>query len=216
MGIINRFTSYSRRKQLLIAMGIIIGLVGAYIAWWLISPYFLPGKTLNEDISQYDDVLGSNVTILSTGQFVKIDNSHQGSGEVRIVQTNDGELKLVFVDVDISNGPALKVYLSSKPSFSGTGDSAGDYVDLGDLRANIGNFTMDIPSNTDLSSYQSVLIWCEPFFCSIYMGILKPTIVIDLTFLHFSCNNENSTVSHYSLSVYHFGIFYLNFFGEFF
>jgi hypothetical protein len=135
----------------------------SYVAWWLISPLFLPGNTLDEDLSQFDNETGSELTVLLTGEFVKIDNSHKGSGNIRIVNSTIGDLTLVFDDVDIANGPELEVYLSSKPSFSGIRDSAGDYISLGDLKANIGNFSMEIPMNTDLSAYKSVLIWCVPF-----------------------------------------------------
>jgi hypothetical protein len=40
---------------------------------------------------------------------------------------------------------------------------ADDYVNLGKLKAEIGNINYDIPENTDLEKYNKVLIWCEPF-----------------------------------------------------
>ncbi|OLS22587.1 MAG: hypothetical protein HeimC2_29130 [Candidatus Heimdallarchaeota archaeon LC_2] len=167
MGIINKINSYSRKKQTAIVFFLIMTIILSLVGWWLISPLFLPGESLNEDLSQFDDIIPeqmtSEFTLLFTGEFVKIDNNHKGSGNIRIVNSIDGDLILIFDEVEISNGPALKVYLSSKSSFSGTGDNAGDYISLGDLRANIGNFTMEIPSNTIISNYNSVLIWCEPF-----------------------------------------------------
>jgi Electron transfer DM13 len=34
---------------------------------------------------------------------------------------------------------------------------------LGKLKANNGNQNYDIPSQTDLTKYETVLIWCRPF-----------------------------------------------------
>jgi hypothetical protein len=41
--------------------------------------------------------------------------------------------------------------------------SASDFVSLGKLKANNGNQNYDIPSETDLTRYDTVLIWCRPF-----------------------------------------------------
>jgi hypothetical protein len=40
---------------------------------------------------------------------------------------------------------------------------ASDFVDLGRLKGNIGNQNYDIPAGTDLSKYDTVLIWCKQF-----------------------------------------------------
>jgi hypothetical protein len=55
-----------------------------------------------------------------------------------------------------TNGPDLYVYLS-------TDKQASDFVSLGRLKANIGNQNYDIPSGTDLSKYDTVLVWCKQF-----------------------------------------------------
>lgn len=136
---------------------VLVILIGAGITWWLASPLFLPGQELQED------TLEGELTILSTGEFNFIDSRHFGEGSVDLVENEDGRFYIVFNDVTIANGPQLVVYLSDKNSFSGTGDSAGNYVDLGPLPATQGNFNMEIPIGTNLDEVNSVLIWCEPF-----------------------------------------------------
>lgn len=42
-------------------------------------------------------------------------------------------------------------------------DDPGNYVDLGELPAQTGTFSVSIPSGTDIAQYKSVLIRCEPF-----------------------------------------------------
>ncbi len=45
----------------------------------------------------------------------------------------------------------------------GTDKSASDFVDFGRLKANIGNQNYEIPEETDLTKYDTVLIWCKAF-----------------------------------------------------
>jgi Electron transfer DM13 len=59
-------------------------------------------------------------------------------------------------DLIVTNGPDLYVYLS-------TDKSASDFVDLGRLKANIGNQNYPIPDGTDLAKYDTALIWCKAF-----------------------------------------------------
>jgi hypothetical protein len=55
-----------------------------------------------------------------------------------------------------TNGPDLYVYLSADKD-------ASDIVNLGRLKGNIGNQNYEIPAGTDLSKYNTVLIWCKAF-----------------------------------------------------
>lgn len=137
---------------------ILVTIIGAGVGWWLISPLFIEGETLNEQLPDND-----NTTLLYNGTFVRIDNTHWGIGTVEIIRTSDGKTQLLFRDVEISNGPSLVVYLSKKATFSGTGDTPGSFKNLGDLPGQKGNFSMDIVGVTNLDEYKSVLIWCEPF-----------------------------------------------------
>lgn len=38
-----------------------------------------------------------------------------------------------------------------------------DFVDLGDLKGNIGDQNYEIPAGVDLAVYDTVLIWCVRF-----------------------------------------------------
>jgi hypothetical protein len=68
---------------------------------------------------------------------------------------NGGDI-LRLEDLMVTNGPDLYVYLS-------TDKSASDFVNLGRLKANIGNQNYPIPAGTDLTKYDIVLIWCRAF-----------------------------------------------------
>ncbi len=69
-------------------------------------------------------------------------------------------------DFKATNGPDLYVYLA-------TDNHAFDFVNLARLKGNIGNHNYDLLEGTDLSRYDTVLIWCKAFsvlFGSAYLS----------------------------------------------
>jgi Electron transfer DM13 len=98
---------------------------------------------------------------LSTGAFRSYE--HATSGRARVLELPGGRRYVRFDRFRTSNGPALKVYLSAAPA-TGPGDAFDDrYVDLGDLKGNIGEQNYAIPRRVDLSRYRSVVVWCVRF-----------------------------------------------------
>jgi len=100
--------------------------------------------------------------LLREGQFRGADDFHRGSGTAQIVRTPDGKLVLRLTDFMVTNGPALSVLLSSSPA-PASSQQLADYIDVGALKGNIGNQNYEIPAGTDLSTYNSVVIYCVPF-----------------------------------------------------
>ena len=92
-----------------------------------------------------------------TGVFVGVnDGVHNAEGQSKIILLYDGSQILRLENFKSTNGPDLHVYLS-------TDTKATDIVNLGKLKANIGNQNYEIPKGTDLEKYNQVLIWCKPF-----------------------------------------------------
>jgi hypothetical protein len=90
-------------------------------------------------------------------------NEHATSGRARVLAYADGRRYVRFENFRTSNGPALKVYLSAA-SVSGPGGTFDDrYVDLGDLKGNIGPQNYSIPREVHLGRYRSVVVWCKRF-----------------------------------------------------
>ena len=100
--------------------------------------------------------------LLREGQFRGADDFHRGSGTATIFRTPDDKLVLRLTDFMVTNGPALSVLLSSSPA-PASSQQLGDYIDVGALKGNIGNQNYEIPAGTDLSAYNSVVIYCVPF-----------------------------------------------------
>ena len=58
----------------------------------------------------------------------------------------------------------MRVLLSTHPDpMSRSEVKDGGYEELGKLKGDIGNQNYAIPSGTDISQYQSVVIYCKPF-----------------------------------------------------
>lgn len=99
---------------------------------------------------------------LAEGEF--IDLAHTGSGIARILELEDGSRILRFEDLDVLNGPDLRVILSPSPLVEDDGAyDDGSFADLGPLKGNQGNQNYEIPPDLDLAEFATVAIWCRRF-----------------------------------------------------
>jgi hypothetical protein len=109
-----------------------------------------------------------NGTLL-TGTFVGVgEGIHDAQGIAKVIPLENGGNVLRLEDLVVTNGPDLYVYLS-------TDKSALDFINLGRLKANIGNQNYPIPAGTDLTKYDTVLIWCKAFSVLFGSAELKTT-----------------------------------------
>jgi hypothetical protein len=97
------------------------------------------------------------------GQFQDADSFHQGSGTAQIYELPDGNHVLRFENFEVTNGPDLHVLLVKEAAPASRDQIMAGYLDLGSLKGNIGNQNYEIPAGTDISEYQSVVIYCMPF-----------------------------------------------------
>ena len=99
----------------------------------------------------------------ASGEFIHIDPIHGADGFAKIYALPDGQQILRFEEFSSKNGPDLHVYLSPEyptTTFAGLGEEP---LHLGALKGNIGSQNYEIPAGTDLSRFQSVVIYCRPF-----------------------------------------------------
>ncbi len=89
------------------------------------------------------------------------DGIHNAAGIAKVIYLEGESDVLRLEDFSVTNGPDLYVYLA-------TDSQASDFVDLGRLKANNGNQNYEIPEGTDLSKYNTVVVWCKQF--SVYFG----------------------------------------------
>ena len=80
-----------------------------------------------------------------------------------MLQGEGGQRFVRFDGLDTSNGQDLKVYLSTNTIDGPESAFDDDFVSLGPLQGNVGSQNYEVPAETDLTRYRSVVIWCDRF-----------------------------------------------------
>lgn len=119
------------------------------------------GDTVMDDEMPKTEGQMPEVRVLSRGEFSGSDALHQGEGTAIVIERGTERI-IRFEDFDVTNGPKLHVLLSTEKNPS---DSrvVGEYIDLGELKGNVGNQNYLVPEGIDISQYKSVVIYCKPF-----------------------------------------------------
>ncbi|MET8359506.1 DM13 domain-containing protein [Micromonospora sp. NPDC005171] len=106
--------------------------------------------------------------ILAAGEFVT--HEHRTTGSAEIHRLADGRHQLVIRDLNTSNGPDLRVWLTDQPVIRGTAGwrvfDDGAWVELAKLKGNKGNQVYALPASVDPRDFRSVSIWCKRFAVS--------------------------------------------------
>lgn len=114
--------------------------------------------------------------VLARGELIS--HEHTTSGSVQVLAMPDGSRVLRLQDLQTSNGPLLKVWITDAPVLPGTDGwgvfDDGRYVDLGELKGNIGSSNYPLPADADLNGLTSVSIWCDRFNVSFGAATLLP------------------------------------------
>ena len=113
--------------------------------------------------------------VLLTGKLIT--HEHATEGTVAVLRLADGSRVLRLENLDTSDGPDLKVWLSDAAVVPGRGGwhvfDDGKYRSLGSLKGNHGNQNYAIPSAVKLDEFRSVAIWCDRFNVSFGAAELK-------------------------------------------
>ncbi len=104
-----------------------------------------------------NDTVDQSIQKIRGGLFIGVeDGIHNVEGTATIIPLIDNSTIIRLENLMATNGPDLHIYLA-------TDNTATDFVDVGKLKANNGNQNYDILLGTDLSKYDTVLIWCKAF-----------------------------------------------------
>jgi Electron transfer DM13 len=142
-------------RLLLVLAGVAVVAIAAFVL-----AYFEPQKLFIDD-RVAEAAPAAAAQTLSSEAFRTY--KHATRGRARVIAASDGRRYVRFEDFSTSNGPALKVYLSAAPA-TGPGESFDDrFVDLGDLKGNIGPQNYAIAPEVRLDRYRSVVVWCKRF-----------------------------------------------------
>lgn len=154
------------RTFLVFVFGVLVGLPAGAFLWYAFSPLL------------FDDVVEEQLAeaqVVAEGQFRDADRAHKGSGTARVVALPGGGHEVQLSQFEVTNGPDLEVWLSAHPDPESSSDVAdGEWVSLGQLKGNIGDQAYTVPEGTDISAYNSVVIWCEQFGVLFSPAALSP------------------------------------------
>ncbi|MFN3218972.1 MAG: DM13 domain-containing protein [Acidimicrobiales bacterium] len=115
------------------------------------------GGTAPEPADDAEADAPAEIVTLVSGSFTGL-GSYSGGGDAVVLNDGTEQRFLRFEEnFETSNGPDLNVYLTVG------GDVDAGYVDLGDLRGNIGSQNYEIPVEVDLAQFDTVVIWCVRF-----------------------------------------------------
>ena len=155
-------------KRYMKVLGIIVLLAGGIAGWALFRPERLWVEArVNESFPAAASPAAAGgpaptAGVLATGSFHSV--AHQSRGTAAVHRLADGRRLLRFTNFETSNGPDVHVYLvdAADASDSATVTRAG-FVELGELKGNIGDQNYELPASVDLDRYRAVTIWCKRF-----------------------------------------------------
>ena len=194
-----------RKRNILIIAGIIVGVVILIPAWWLLSPLFLsqtvdeafpraaaavvpPDMTMaqveavmtlaaaGDDPTMAETMPAAGPVAIAAGQFRDVDSFHRGQGTATLYRNADGSHLLRFEDFRVTNGPDLRVLLAAASDPQSRQElQEGGYVELAELKGNIGSQNYAIPATVDPAAQGgSVIIYCRPFQVIFSVAPLRP------------------------------------------
>ncbi len=157
-----------RKRTILIAF--VLVLVGSS-AWYWFRPELL---VVNAKVNEAFPPAGPGTAkVLSKGSFHSV--AHDSQGAATLYRLPDGKRVLRFTEFETSNGPALFVYLIVAEDARDSDTVKGvEFINLGELKGNLGDQNYEIPDNIDLSKYRAVTIWCRRFSVNFATAPLIP------------------------------------------
>jgi hypothetical protein len=100
-----------------------------------------------------EDMMPGEVVTVAEGSFAGR-AGHAVSGDALVLNDGTEQRFLRLQSFESTNGPDLNVYLRADD---------GEFVDLGDLKGNIGDQNYEISTEVDLDRFHLVQIWCVRF-----------------------------------------------------
>ncbi|MDJ0598415.1 MAG: DM13 domain-containing protein [Crocosphaera sp.] len=136
------------------------GLSSSLLLGSAVSLTFFPSQALANQTQ--DQLISQQVTVLSSSNFVTVEQDHQTTGQVRLIRLN-GKRYLDFdSEFTTAQGPDVEIILYRGQEVP-LKVSEEDYITLAKLKSFNGSQRYEIPDNIDLDNIESIGIWCRKF-----------------------------------------------------
>jgi hypothetical protein len=144
-------------------------IVAVFGGWYAFRPERLfVNRTVNESLgavvpapNDAPSAMAAAPMALAMGRFHS--NAHDTRGVASVLDVG-GHRVLRLTNFATSNGPDVRIYLVAAPDVqdNATVKTAG-FVELGEMKGNIGDQNYQIPDDVDLATYRTVTVWCKRF-----------------------------------------------------
>jgi len=145
------------KKRVVVISLIVIVLI---VTWYAFRPERLVvNKRADETVPAAS---AGSLAALASGPFHGI--AHETKGTATVFQDSNGNRILRLSNFSTSNGPDVHVYMVAADNAydAATVEHAG-FIDLGNIKGNIGDQDYTLGRDLDLSRYRAVSIWCKRF-----------------------------------------------------
>lgn len=145
---------------------LLLALVFGTAAWY----WFRPERAFLD--MRVSEAAPAEALVVASGEFVG--QAHDGRGRAEILRLADGRHAVRFTRFETLNGPDLRVYLLGDTLVRGDKALvAAGYLDLGELKGNVGDQTYEIPDGTRIEDYRAVSVWCRRFGVNFTTAVLE-------------------------------------------
>ena len=100
-----------------------------------------------------------NAAVVRRGEFEEIDVIRNAEGDVIIYQSPDQSRLLRIEEFRSTRAPDVHVVLTRNPEPLVAADVGVDYIDLGGLKATVGNQNYAVPADVDFNRYPAVTLY---------------------------------------------------------
>lgn len=123
-------------------------------------------QEIPDSVSQALSDAGSSDGLIGKGAFTQGDSTYTIAGNAFLTEGGSQPI-LTFTDFEVTNGPDLFVYAVKSPNTDNKtvkdAVAAGDFVNLGTLKGNIGNQNYSLDAAFNAGEYPVISIWCRRF-----------------------------------------------------
>lgn len=156
-----------KNRKAIVAVVVVVAIVVLGYLLYLFQPWALfTTKEVNEapptpTVAVSGKPTQSAPVVVGSGTFISL--NHPTSGTATLLKSSGGKQTLRLTDFETDNGPDVKVWLSVRPAADADAARDAQYVNLGDLKGNVGNQNYELPPSATGTKWRSVVIWCDRF-----------------------------------------------------
>ncbi|MGK7930160.1 MAG: DM13 domain-containing protein [Microcystaceae cyanobacterium] len=113
-----------------------------------------------------EQLVAQQVAVLSSGQFVTVEQEKMTTGQVRIISENGKRYLELDNQFTTAEGPDVELLLHKKSKVGvklSENENKNEYITLARLKSFQGAQRYEIPADVDLDVFKSVVIWCRKF-----------------------------------------------------